>query len=310
MCQTTRKLPSAQSHIQVATTHLLGISGRTTLTPAEVFAIQAIQPGLATRTWSTRGRLWAQLNTFAATNLAPVNAVTAVWFLSQLGVSKQTTHTYAKHLHTLLVQGGQPTTAVSAYMKALVAQGATIPMRQAAPLTREQLQQLLRALDTRTAATAALAYKTCSRWEETAGLRKKHFYEMSRERIVIYWAGDTKTSRKEPCREDLYTVVVGDLVPFIEANLKNVPHDERLTNTTASQLTIVIQRLFGKKYSSHSLKAGAITALMKEAAKGAIPLEVVQRLAKHKQIATTLGYARNVVDCALALGSQSATLLL
>ena len=68
-----------------------------------------------------------------------------------------------------------------------------------------------------------------------------------------------------------------------------------------------MKKLFGKEYSSHSLKHGAITFLLGLVAKGTLTLEEVARLAKHENVETTIRYGGNPEVVALALGTQRAT---
>ena len=83
--------------------------------------------------------------------------------------------------------------------------------------------------------------------------------------------------------------------------------DQPLSKWSTQKISNAMKKLFGKEYSSHSLKHGAITFLLGLVAKGTLTLEEVARLAKHENVETTIRYGGNPEVVALALGTQRAT---
>lgn len=221
-----------------------------------------------------------------------------------------TTYGYAKNLATMFLQHEANVTPLRTYQKALAKQGALVPTKQAPPVSKMQLLKLLRVLTPRAAACALLAWKTASRWTETASITKDQLVEVSDERIIIYWGQKTKSSKVNPYTPAMFTVVEGDLTPRLSKILRNLPQGQPLCTMTCSQVTRLMKRHIAPNYSSHSIKSGAISRLFEAASKGLITVEQIMRIAKHKDVSTTLRYARNLAHAAIALGTQGCTNLL
>ncbi len=67
---------------------------------------------------------------------------------------------------------------------------------------------------------------------------------------------------------------------------------------------------FRHHYTRHSLKRGAARVLIEAAARGAVSLQLVQQLLKHRNADSTVGYAGSPTLLALAAGVHNATRLL
>lgn len=275
---------------------------------AEPRLVTALKPALAQTTWNTRLHLW-EATTRAVGHAQP----TAQDFVLQIfgtDVSLQTKHAYAKSAVAILKARGEDVATLRTYIRALSAQGATVPMHQAPPLTRDLIRQFLPTLDLRTATALRIAWKAAARWSEVAALQR-HQWEIHHAAVLIKWGHGTKSSRTNPYSESMYAVLTGDMVEEIITGLQAVPQGFPLTTTTTSQLTSLLTRAFPLlKLTSHSVKRGAVTHLMGEAAAGRIDLGTIRRLAHHKELTTTLRYAGNAMTTALALGTQRATALL
>jgi hypothetical protein len=141
-------------------------------------------------------------------------------------------------------------------------------------------------------------------------LEKDDFLLVTPARVTIYWGQKTKSSRTDPSKEYLFTVLEGDLVPEIAAQVALLPPKTPLCTTTTAQMTSILREEFGSDFSSHSFKCGAVTFLLGEVAAGKLELPMVSRLAKHAATKTTIAYGRNLGVNALALGTANATKLL
>ena len=77
----------------------------------------------------------------------------AVSFLVQEPVAIQAKHNYVKALRALCLLMGQELAPLTLYSKSLIAQGALVPIHQAAPLTKPMANRLLLHLKDRRATT-------------------------------------------------------------------------------------------------------------------------------------------------------------
>lgn len=272
--------------------------------------IQAMSPMWARGTWAARGRIWRQLVEFAAARGAAPTAMMAVRMLTTKTNTVQSKHTEAKSVMALLRQMGQQTRPIELYVKALQAQGALEPVRQAKPITQAQMLRVAAAVPVDARTAVQLTWKAASRWSETAGLTRDQFVEVTPNQVVISWGRSTKSSRLQPFRESMYTVIQGSGTDMIARAVKHMKPGRPLTTTTTEQLNRVMRRVLGPGYTSHSIKHGAITELFRHVAAGKLTIPEVMRLAKHKQVETTLRYVGSPVDAAMALGTQRATQLL
>ena len=224
-----------------------------------------------------------------------------------------TRHTYMKALKALLTHTSRTLNLgpVNMYLRSLVATGALVPTHQAKPLTAQQADKLATKSTRPGQRTAVrLTWKGCCRWMEVASLTRDRFKTLTPNRIVIAWGQTTKSGRTKPYSKSMYTVIEGRWTPEIYADVLRLPQGQPLTRTSASALSAQMKRLFGPGYSSHSIKHGAVTYLMRLVAEGKLTLEEVALLAKHASVETTLRYAGDPETMALALGTQRATQLL
>eukprot|EP00760_Papus_ankaliazontas_P024600 PhM_4_TR2396/c7_g2_i1/m.61168 len=273
--------------------------------PLEPSDTRLLAPAWAHSTWATRLRLWDRLQRRGATT--PIEAVR---YLSRLRNTPQTLHTYAKALRAMFTFLKVPTTALDLYISTLQTMGALVPRHQAKPITPALLKELLPHLPVDVRATVLLCYKAAGRWTETASLTRTSFPEVTRSEVVVYWGHHTKTTRKNPYNPSMYTVVMGDGTAQIAERIEVLRPGQPMTSYSAQQVTRVMRRVLGLGFSSHSLKHGAITELLGAVARGALTMEEVMRIAKHKQMETTLRYAGDPATTARAIGTQRASSLL
>lgn len=278
-------------------------------TPEERSALTAMLKCYATSTWNTRCGIYTRFNKWATG--APLTPLKAVSFLVQVPVSIQAKLSYVKALKALCLVQGQDPTPLSLYSKSLVAQGALVPIHQAAPLTHAMTERLLSFVkDKGTRIAIKTARKTCSRWSEAAGITRDMCPTISEQRVVIAWGQRHKTGRLKPVSRHMYTVIEGSWTRDIASHLRTLKDGQPLSRWSTQKLTRVMKKLFGHDYSSHSIKSGGISYLLTLVTQGIITLEQVARLAKHENVESTLGYGREPEVVALALGTQRVTSLL
>ena len=258
----------------------------------------------APATWGTRLRLQEQFRRDGVTT--PIQAVASI---HKNTLSVQSKLTMARAAKTLY-KGHRLEKAISMYMRSLSCQGALEPLKQARPATYRDICVLVKTLQSDVGATALLAWKTASRWTEVATLTRKKFIEVTPTRMIISWGRSPKAAKANPYRMDMYTVVQGRGTPIIYARVMHLRGSTPMTRCSTAQLNRMLKRLLGNGYSSHSIKRGAVTTLMEKVSRGELTLEMVARLAKHKDVISTIRYAGSQKVTALALGTGDATRLL
>ena len=289
------------------TQHLMGV----TLVTHEVrIALDAIASMWASRTWSTRARLWERFQGFCTWRRIERNPIHAVTFLQMLPISVQTRLTYGRNLMTLFNLAGANINPLKFFVRALQAEGAGEPMHQMTPLTPHLLCRLRSNLEANESVTMLICWKSASRWSETASLRKENFVEVNSNRIIIWWGRGTKTSRCNPWKKSMYTVISGQGTLEIADHLRILKSYDVLCRTTVRKMDSKIRDILGAGFGTHSAKRGAITMLFREVAQGKLTLEDLKNLAKHQEIESLLRYNSDPVTTALALGTAKATSLL
>eukprot|EP01063_Lacrimia_lanifica_P003754 TRINITY_DN12034_c0_g1_i5.p2 TRINITY_DN12034_c0_g1~~TRINITY_DN12034_c0_g1_i5.p2 ORF type:complete len:376 (+),score=54.66 TRINITY_DN12034_c0_g1_i5:239-1366(+) len=237
-----------------------------------------------------RQQLWARFCLWAGRNDLPENcADAAVLFTVATGVSEQGMLAYAKALSGTFRALQYCNDALKVFASTLRAMGAAIPIKKAAPATRDEVEVLVDELrrrgDVVNMAAVMICWKTGSRWGEVTLLRRQHFVVLERTRLVIDWNTLPKTAKAQPSSPARFVEVRGRWVAEICTVLQGVP-DFRPWTTNAAEKELVAfpptQHLSG-----HSFKRGAMRALLRHAA--TLPpaeadrfLEAVARLLKHR----------------------------
>jgi hypothetical protein len=254
--------------------------------------------------------------------------VQAAAFISSLShVTDTTKSSCASSLAATARRLGTPTPLLSLLQFALNASASTIPTRQAVPATSRHIFVLVNSAlhndDSNLAVAIWLCWKTASRWSDLMMLKRHNFLEVNQQqqRIVIRWA-ETKTNRTQSFRPDSWTVVVeADPQPawmfeLARRTINALPPNLFFTTTTTEQMRRFMRSLPQTvSLTAHSIKRGAVNALVEAAVDGRLDPRLIPLLAKHKDVAnqfpaTTLRYASDQVSLALMLGTQHATTLL
>ena len=288
--------------------------------------VTAVRNIWASSTWTSRAQLHQRLITFAATHsIDSTSEETIDWliplFVESTAVTTQSKLTYAKQLGALFRRMGNTLPVCSMYCAALRAAGALIPTRQAAPASDEHVDRMMvraRAAGLpRLEAALFLMWKTASRADEILRPTGASFLEATDAQIVIEWLDRTKATAADPFSTRAWTVVHHDMpMTSIVATLRQLPQEELLLDWTTEQLVDWFRRDPRTAHlTAHSLKRGAIHVLTTMIVGRKLDLELLPRLAKHKQplefvTSTTLRYIPDRITAALMLRTHEATVLI
>ena len=237
----------------------------------------------------------------------PLTDQGVILYIVRIYTTMQTKLVYLKHLIAILRRLQKPTTKADMYAKTLIRRGATVPRRQALPITRFPPDRLTPIMTREMAAVCHIAYKTASRVGEVSKLKRQNFIVLTPTRIVINWGQNTKTTKEHPFRPDNLVVIEGRSTSRIYNYISKISPGKRISSLTTQQVTKFLRTHAGQNYTSHSLKHGAIRGLMHQVAEGRLNLEEVMRVSHHRQLATLIRYAGTNEATALALGTQKAT---
>jgi hypothetical protein len=241
----------------------------------------------------------------------PHTAEGVAQYLRGLSVTQQTRLTYLRSIATVLghMYPAANRTLLTHYGKALVTQGAAMPAHPVVGMSRYDLATLVNELPTPMALVALIMWKAAARFTETAALTLDRFVSIRPDEVIIDWGQTTKSARLSPFRPDRFTVIVGEGVDFIYHNLRR--HREGpLLSLTGERFNEAMTRILGRRATSHMIKHGAVSKLMGDVAMGIVPIESVMRLAKHRELETTVRYAGATPETARALGTARVTMRL
>jgi hypothetical protein len=256
----------------------------------------------ADSTKRARSRLYDELlETMTAAPEVPLQTTAAI-MVQKKGVAIQTKLSYAKNLQTILRSMGEETTVISAYIAGLRVMGAEKPIKQADPITKQQLLEIECPPHVKTA--LLLAWKTASRMDEIARLEKDSIVESTPEMIVVNFSDRTKKSRGKPFLPENMCIVTGDLTTMLHESLPAAMDNW----PTRAELS----RYLPHPFTDHSIKHGAAIVLMEAAAENKFDKELVSLVLKHQDkraiTQTTITYCGGRLDLAArVLGTQLAT---
>jgi len=191
-----------------------------------------------------------------------------------------------------------------------------MPTQQAPPMTRTDIVKICRATTNPVRLMLMLAWKTASRWSDIARLQKKSFLQITPEEIIIFFGRETKTSRQDPFRPDLYAVIRGDGTRTMAGQLQALCAGKRASDVlfhTPTDEAREILMPFG--YTAHSIKRGAILHLLKTFPEGDPRISLIALLGKQAPHYPVLGsitvrYAGEQIEMARHLGTGLLTSML
>lgn len=267
---------------------------------------------LRPQTYSARGRIQSRYTAYLKATHQPASETSAVRWLATLSVSPRSALTYAGHLQAIL----RPPSPLQRYKKGLQRIGVTTPIRQANPINRAHMKQILNYEPPRTSVPLWVAWKTASRWDDVSRLRRSRLSFVTRggeTMIVIDWGPFTKTSANLRVASHLLTVVAqsphdGPFWNTALAFLRSLRPDQLITTQTTAQISRLLSR-YGP-LTAHSIKRGAITCALAEGADIALTSRLAKHSAPEQFSRTTLGYVQELPTIAIALGTQNVTRLL
>jgi hypothetical protein len=283
------------------------------------------------RTWQTRANLLRRWLAHSSTlhpslQSLPLSAQMAL-FLQSTKTSAATKRTYGGSLRSLAHHMGHVQTPVlDLVMSGLAVESNEAPIKQAVPITPEQLNFLAdkawQADPTgRLSLSLYIAWKTASRWSDVTALTKENFIEFDHQQhqVVIQW-GRTKTNRREKYRASMVTVLQDDDHPatlhLLQRTLRSLTKTTPLCPFSTSRLRAFMRRFpETATLTAHSIKRGALEMLAGFAASGQLPARLIPLLAKHKDAlhdfpAATLRYINSKAQLGRMLRTQDATRLL
>ena len=234
---------------------------------------------------------------------------------------------YAKDLVAMLARMGTQTPVARMYMAGLRSSGALIPEHQAYPISVEQIQSAIKTAQQQRhiglAAALFIAWKTASRWSDVNRLVRRNIVNPTAQRLTVYWGDATKTTRAEPFAVRGFTVMEHPAgMQWLIDYLNTLEPDQFVCTWCTDKATKWMHETLPvadplRRVSASSIKRGAVTFLVRAAARGQLSPELISRVAKHKHwfeeiSATTIRYVGEEVweELALCLRTQEATRLL
>jgi hypothetical protein len=266
-------------------------------------------------THRSRARLLKLFMQWTRRECLPMTANSAVLFLSAHKASPQAVLNYTKAMSGTFVALGWDNKPLLVFMRALQAQGAAIPKRQARAMSKQQLLQAVSMLPRSMAAAAMIAWKSAARIGEVKDLTRANLIQLTEKTIIIDWFTLPKGRRGDPYTPSRYAVLEGDLVPEIYKYFRTLPKDQKVLSSSTTQFRKALQACPGmRKFSAHSIKRGAISHLMQFVPETVEHL-LVSRLAKHKVDSDdvsrqTLRYGADHKQLARSLRTSRVTILL
>lgn len=246
----------------------------------------------AESTWSSRLSVGGRFAEFCEAFHLPHDRMAIAAFLFSKQLKASTRVQYAKWLRDMVLRPKDP---LDALIQGLQRCAAKEDKRQARPLKREEMFQILDQLpflDQRVA--LRLAWITASRWGEVGMLRRRNFVIQPDKTVIVDWAAIPKTAQLDPNCGARYVRIAGYDAEQLLRVLRPLRPDDPFTTLSESSL---LKKLRTYGCTKHSIKRGAIhhlATLMAENG-GQEDIRVLSQMAKHKTTldvpSSTVGYA-------------------
>lgn len=212
------------------------------------------------------------------------SADSAVLFIMALEVEVQSHYAYALQLSGTFKKLGRPNSALLNLSSSLRQAGAHLPKKQAAPMTRSVVERWILPQSPSIRLTMMLAWKTASRFTETASLTRENFIHLAHDEVIIDWKTIPKGFRSNPDKPSRFAVITGtwtreiyDLVKYLRPGHKVCPLNRtQMVNFWRTDKSM-------RQFTAHSIKRGAIQHLFQRAAAGELKeLHLISLLAKQR----------------------------
>jgi len=307
-------------------------------------AMKVLSQLWAETTMKNRRYLWMRFNKFRQEKCK--QGTTTDWallaFLESMPHLQQNSKLqYARALAAVHTRLSIDLPLLKMYNRSLVKQGASVPLNQATPITTDQILEVRRHAfnqqNWRMHAMLFLMWKSASRHSDVARLQRQDIVAMTATTITIKWnCQSVKNLKGQPNRIETVTMIEHqddqemqqvrrfiNQIPNPQSFLCPVPLDkfnkflkEYVTLPPVANLSKQQQL---ENLTSHSIKRGAVTHLVKVAPESDLDPAIISRIAKHRHwfqplAEATLGYnatsTEAVESLALLLQTHKASRLL
>lgn len=252
-------------------------------------------------------------------NQEPNTASASLFLMAIPRITPQTQLAYAKAMSGTFRFLGWERQDLLTLASALRAQGAALPIDQAKPMRKVDLEQWIQTLSHPwLRLTAMVCWKTASRWGDVVNLEKAHYIQAQDDEVIVSWSTLPKGRRADPYTPSMYTVIHGhwttEIAQLIRASPENIP----LCPWTTDKLDSEFKKCeLMKEYTAHSFKRGAASHVIQELQRLSIEMRPAEFsvLLKHKLTydllaSSDLRYPEAGPGLARMLGTQNLTKLL
>lgn len=211
-------------------------------------------------TWEQRASIWHMFEDFCQKANVPAELESVPLFLESRPYKGSTRMQYGTTLRTLLTQD---LTLLDQYLQGVRKVMAKEHVKHAVPLAEEDMQQLIAETpDLRDKVVWRLSWITGSRWAEMTGLTTDNLLVQPNGDIVLDWGAVPKASKIDPYRSSRFVWITGSDARDLLMVKTQLGPEKQLTTLTTGQTS---QRLkaFGKGYTAHSIKRGAVQHAVK-----------------------------------------------
>ena len=282
----------------------------------------------ASSTWSGRRFSFQRYQEFARRhNYDPIMQIDfagSLWVASQRNETPPSTRLkYATDLASIASRLGFQASILRMAQAGLRSSGALLPTHQASPLTPPDLRLLRSRLDTerlrdQLEALMFIMWKSASRYDEAAHVTADRILRITPTQIYLYWADQTKTTRADPHREDMFVIIEHqpEIPESIRNTLANLLPGEQLFPRTVSWFDLWLRTALPERHvTAHSFKAGALSILAQCVSDKRLDPKFMSMLARHKLAQptlqpTTIRYLRDKAQVCETVGLNVATSML
>ncbi|ESS60573.1 hypothetical protein TCDM_11896 [Trypanosoma cruzi Dm28c] len=233
----------------------------------------------APSTWERGMSLAGQFTTFCRTHEQPTGEESCAVFLMAIDVAPSTRRQHTRMLRSILQMDRTPLGMVILRLQEIAARSETRQTRQARPLTKEEMNQVIRSqTDWKERVVVRIAWITASRLFEIAALTANSFTLEPHGAITWDWPVAPKTARADLHRALRFVRIRGQDAFDIIKLCRTLQENEKLTNITTAQ---VERTLAPWDATAHSIKRGALRHAAQIVETYNLDPHVISQLAKH-----------------------------